>query len=98
MALLIAALNSCRWEAGPTPPIWCMQRESVKSENTFLPGYNWSRLCWLLACDETKALDRKTKTDMNSSTSGWLVLTRNFVAGSHPQNDNLNVFAKPLNY
>ena len=23
---------------------------------------------------------------MNSSTSGWLVLTRNFVAGSHPQN------------
>jgi hypothetical protein len=24
---------------------------------------------------------------MNSSTSGWLVLTRNFVAGSHPQND-----------
>jgi len=25
---------------------------------------------------------------MNSSTSGWLVLTRNFVAGSHPQNDN----------
>jgi|SRR5579862_7790261 len=26
---------------------------------------------------------------MNSSTSGWLVLTRNFVAGSHPQNDNV---------
>jgi len=25
---------------------------------------------------------------MNSSISGWLVLTRNFVAGSHPQNDN----------
>jgi hypothetical protein len=25
---------------------------------------------------------------MNSSTSGWLVLTRNFVAGSHPQNDS----------
>jgi hypothetical protein len=24
---------------------------------------------------------------MNSSTSGWLVLTRNLVAGSHPQND-----------
>jgi len=24
---------------------------------------------------------------MNSNTSGWLVLTRNFVAGSHPQND-----------
>jgi hypothetical protein len=24
---------------------------------------------------------------MNSCTSGWLVLTRNFVAGSHPQND-----------
>jgi hypothetical protein len=42
----------------------------------------------LLACRESKALDRKTKTDMNSSTSGWLVLTRNFVAGSHPQNDN----------
>jgi hypothetical protein len=41
----------------------------------------------LLACREAKALDPKTKTDMNSSTSGWLVLTRNFVAGSHPQND-----------
>src|SRR5579862_8638225 len=26
---------------------------------------------------------------MNSSTSGWLVLTRNFVAGSHPQNDSV---------
>jgi hypothetical protein len=26
---------------------------------------------------------------MNSNTSGWLVLTRNFVAGSHPQNDSL---------
>ena len=25
---------------------------------------------------------------MNSHTSGWLVLTRNFVAGSHPQNDS----------
>jgi hypothetical protein len=24
---------------------------------------------------------------MNSSTSGWLVLTRNSLAGSHPQND-----------
>jgi hypothetical protein len=28
---------------------------------------------------------------MNSITSGWLVLTRNFVAGSHPQNDTLFV-------
>src|SRR6266498_3759781 len=27
---------------------------------------------------------------MNSSTSGWLVLTRNFVAGSHPQNDTVS--------
>jgi hypothetical protein len=36
MALLIMALNSCRWEAGQTPRIWCMQRESVKSENNFL--------------------------------------------------------------
>ena len=27
---------------------------------------------------------------MNSSTSGWLVLTRNFLAGSHPQNDNFS--------
>ncbi len=26
---------------------------------------------------------------MNLSTSGWLVLTRNFVAGSQPQNDIL---------
>jgi hypothetical protein len=25
---------------------------------------------------------------MNSNTSGWLVLTRNFVAGSHPQNES----------
>jgi hypothetical protein len=41
----------------------------------------------LLACDEAKALDAKNKNDMNLSTSGWLVLTRNFVAGSHPQND-----------
>jgi hypothetical protein len=35
---------------------------------------------------------------MNSSASGWLVLTRNFVAGFHPQNDNvgfiLHVFRK----
>jgi hypothetical protein len=41
----------------------------------------------LLVCREAKALDAKTKTDMNSSTSGWRVLTRNIVAGSHPQND-----------
>ncbi len=37
---------------------------------------------------------------MNSSTSGWLVLTRNFVAGSHPQNDTvlfLHVFYTWLN-
>jgi hypothetical protein len=27
---------------------------------------------------------------MNSNTSGWLVLTRNSLAGSHPQNDNVN--------
>jgi hypothetical protein len=44
----------------------------------------------LLAFGETKALDRKTKSDMNSSTSGWLVLTRKSLAGSHPQNDRPN--------
>jgi len=35
---------------------------------------------------------------MNSSTSGWLVLTRNFVAGSHPQDDNFRspfAFGRP---
>ncbi len=26
---------------------------------------------------------------MNSCTSGWVILTRKPVAGSHPQNDNL---------
>ncbi len=34
-----------------------------------------------------KHLIGKPKTDMNSSTSGWLALIRNFVAGFHPQND-----------
>ena len=43
------------------------------------------------AWGETKSLDQKTKNDMNSSTSGWLVLTRNLVAGSHPQNDMVGV-------
>ena len=32
-------------------------------------------------------LCRKPKPDMNLNTSGWLVLTRNFVVGSHLQND-----------
>src|SRR5690606_24456651 len=42
---------------------------------------SWSRLCRLLACREAKALDATTKTDMNSTTSGWLVLNRPQVAG-----------------
>jgi hypothetical protein len=51
----------------------------------------------LLACREAKGLDAKIKTDMNSSTSGWRVLTRNFVAGSHPQNDNIGFHYMALN-
>jgi hypothetical protein len=43
----------------------------------------------LSRCSRSKTLVRKNKTDMKSCTSGWLVLTRNFVAGSHPQNDTL---------
>src|SRR5690606_4254927 len=42
---------------------------------------SWSRLCRLLACREAKALDATTKTAMNSTTSGWLVLNRPQVAG-----------------
>ena len=35
---------------------------------------------------------------MNSNTSGWLVLTRNFVAGSHPQNDNARDYGIQTNF
>ncbi len=35
---------------------------------------------------------------MNSNTSGWLVLTRNFVAGSHPQNDSSDNLYAVINY
>src|SRR5690606_35211662 len=55
---------------------------------------SWSRLCRLLACREAKALDATTKTAMNSTTSGWLVLNRPQVAGfelpGDSQNDHLD--------
>jgi len=42
----------------------------------------------LLAGREAKALDATTKTDMNSTTSGWLVLNRPQVAGFELPGDN----------
>jgi len=69
-------------------PITCMNIGQAESVPRDLKGFCHDvHLAFFGSVSASKRLAWKNKTDMNSSASGWLVLTRNFVAGFHPQND-----------